>query len=240
MTAMPSHAMLLAAGLGTRMRPLTDDRPKPLVQVAGRALLDHVLDTLEQAGVGTVVVNVHYCAGMMEAHLAARKSPKIILSDERSGLLDSGGGVKKALPHLGDEPFFILNADSIWREGAQPNLARLAAAFDPNRMDALLLLAPTADSLGYSGRGDFRRDDDGRLSRRAGEAVPYVYTGAAILSPDAFQGFDDEIFSLNRLFDRAIAAQRLYGLPIEGLWMHIGTPEAVIEAEEALAMNAAT
>jgi N-acetyl-alpha-D-muramate 1-phosphate uridylyltransferase len=240
MTVSPTHAMILAAGLGTRMRPLTDDRPKPLVQVAGRALIDHVLDRLEQAAVGTVVVNVHYYADMMEAHLKKRTLPHIAISDERSELLDSGGGVKNALPSLGKEPFFILNADSIWLEGsANSNLVRLARSFDPAHMDALLLLAPTATSLGYSGKGDFSLSEDGHIARRKeNETCPYVYTGAAILAPGALQAFSDKVFSLNRLFDQAIANKRLYGLPIDGKWMHVGTPEAVSEAEECLEQEA--
>jgi N-acetyl-alpha-D-muramate 1-phosphate uridylyltransferase len=228
------RAMILAAGLGTRMRPLTDDRPKPLVQVAGRALIDHVLDRLQEAGVEQVVVNVHYCADMLESHLAGRRMPRITVSDERARLLDSGGGVKKALPHLGGAPFFVLNADSIWQEHAS-NLTRLASRFDETRMDALLMLAPSVGSLGYDGSGDFDLGSAGHLlRRREGHAAPYVYTGAAILAPAALDAFNDTIFSLNRLFDRAIASERLYGLPLEGRWMHIGTPEAVQEAEACI------
>lgn len=231
----PKRGMVLAAGLGTRMRPLTDGRPKPLVAVAGKALLDHVLDRLIEAGVGDVVVNVHYYADMMEAHLEKRTHPRIIVSDERAQLRDSGGGVKKALPHLGDEPFFLLNADTIWREVTQGNLSRLAQAFDAQKMDALLLLAATATSIGYDGRGDFDLDSSGRLTRRKqGAITPYVYAGAAILSPAAFAPFTESVFSLNRLFDKAIADGRLFGLRMDGQWMHVGTPEAVAEAEERL------
>jgi N-acetyl-alpha-D-muramate 1-phosphate uridylyltransferase len=231
----PTRGMVLAAGLGTRMRPLTDDRPKPLVAVAGKALLDHVLDRLQEVGVGDVVVNVHYYADMMEAHLEKRAQPHITISDEREALLDSGGGVKKALPHLGGAPFFLLNADTIWREGVHGNLSRLAHAFDAQKMDALLLLAATSTSIGYEGRGDFSLNDAGRLTRRReGEITPYVYAGAAILSPAAFAPFSDTVFSLNRLFDKAIADGRLFGLRMDGQWMHVGTPEAVAEAEELL------
>jgi MurNAc alpha-1-phosphate uridylyltransferase len=227
----PTRGMVLAAGLGTRMRPLTDTRPKPLVEVAGRALIDHVLDRLQAAEVGQVVVNVHHHADMLENHLSQRTQPHIIISDERQALLDSGGGIKKALPHLGAEPFFVMNADTIWREGAQPNLDKLSLSFDPENMDALLLLASTSGSIGYDGCGDFNMDDQGRLSRRIeGHVTPYVYAGAAILNPAAFDSFGTGAFSLNRLFDKAIGEGRLMGLHMDGQWMHVGTPQAVAEA----------
>ena len=177
-----NSAMVLAAGLGTRMRPLTDTLPKPLVKVAGRALLDHVLDRLDQAGVTDAVVNVHHMADAIEAHLKTRTRPKIRISDERGELLDTGGGVVKALPLLGPAPFFHMNSDALWIEGVTPNLSRLAAQFDAAGMDILLLLASTATSIGYEGRGDFAMTPDGRISRRAErEVAPFVYAGAAIL-----------------------------------------------------------
>jgi len=231
----PKIAMVLAAGLGTRMRPLTDTLPKPLVKVAGRALLDHVLDRLADAGVARAVVNVHYLADQITAHVAARKRPQIVISDERGVLLDTGGGVVNVLPQLGPAPFFHLNADTIWIDGVQPNLARLAAAFDLNAMDGLLLLAPTAGSIGYDGRGDFAMAPDGRLQRRAErEVAPFVYAGAAILSPALFAKAPAGSFSLTTLFDRAALAGRLSGLRLEGLWMHVGTPEAIGAAEAAI------
>src|ERR1044071_1263726 len=183
----PRTAMVLAAGLGTRMRPLTDKKPKPLVEVAGKALLDHMLDRLADAGVETAVANVHYLADQIERHVASRKSPRVIISDERAKILGTGGGVVKALPQLGTSPFFHVNSDSIWSEGVTPNLTRLAATFDPATMDALLLLAPTAGSIGYAGRGDFMMAQDGRLTRRSEQYVaPFVYAGAAILLPSLF------------------------------------------------------
>jgi len=227
--------MVLAAGLGTRMRPLTDKIPKPLVPVAGKPLIDHVLDRLADAGVARAVVNVHYMAEQIEQHLAYRTRPQIVISDERGLLLGTGGGVARALPQLGHAPFFHINSDTIWIDSVQPNLARLAETFDPDTMDALLLLAPTAGSIGYAGRGDFAMAPDGRLNKRPEQEVaPFVYAGAAILSPALFNGAPTGDFSLTALFDRAAEAGRLYGLRLEGLWMHVGTPEAVAAAEAAI------
>ena len=228
------RAMVLAAGLGTRMRPLTDTLPKPLVKVAGQALLDHVLDRLADAGVETAVVNVHHMADQIESHLKGRTRPRIEISDERGELLDTGGGVVKALKRLGPEPFLHMNSDTLWIEGVTPNLPRLAAGFDPARMDILLLLASTTASIGYEGRGDFVMAPDGRLARRAERQVaPFVYAGAAMLSPAQFADAPAGKFSLNTMFDRAIEAGRLYGLRLEGTWMHVGTPAAAIKAAEA-------
>ena len=232
----PNRAMVLAAGLGTRMRPLTDALPKPLVKVAGQALIDHVLDRLADAGVETAVVNVHHMADLIERHLKTRTRPKIQISDERGELLDTGGGVVKALTLLGPEPFLHMNSDTLWIEGVTPNLPRLGAQFDPDRMDILLLLASTTASIGYEGRGDFRMAADGRLSRRPErEVVPFVYAGAAILSPALFADAPKGKFSLNKFFDRAIDAGRLYGTRLEGTWMHVGTPAAIRAAEAAIA-----
>jgi len=228
-------AMVLAAGMGTRMRPLTDTMPKPLVKVAGRALLDHVLDRLAEAGVEHAVVNVHHFGDQIIAHVANRKHPHITISDERGVLLDTGGGVVKALPLLGNEPFYHLNADTIWIDGVTPNLTRLAEAFDPQSMDALLLLAPSAGSIGYDGRGDFSFDPDGRLTPRPERDIaPFVYAGAAILLPALFADAPRGKFSLTTLFTRAAAKGRLSGLRLEGLWMHVGTPEAIGAAEAAI------
>ena len=234
-TTSPRRAMVLAAGMGTRMRPLTDTMPKPLVKVDGKPLLDHVLDRLAAEGVERAVVNVHHFAEQIIAHLADRRRPQIAISDERGVLLDTGGGVVKALPELGDAPFYHLNADTIWIDGVKRNLARLADAFDPAAMDALLLLAPTAGSVGYDGRGDFNMASDGRLRRRPERQVaPFVYAGAAILTPALFAGAPAGKFSLTTLFSRAADAGRLYGLRLEGLWMHVGTPQAVAAAETAI------
>ena len=234
----PRRAMVLAAGKGVRMRPLTDTMPKPLVAVAGKPLLDHVLDRLAGAGVEHAVVNVHYLGQMIVDHLKPRGRPHIVISDETGLLLDTGGGVVKALPELGDAPFYHINSDTIWIDGVQPNLVRLAEGFDAARMDALLLLAPTAGSIGYDGRGDFAMAPSGSLQRRGERAVaPFVYAGAAILSPRLFDGAPQGAFSLTVLFDRAIAADRLFGLRLEGLWMHVGTPKSVAEAEAAISAS---
>lgn len=231
----PTRAMVLAAGLGTRMRPLTDTRPKPLVKVAGRALIDHVLDRLADAGVTTAVVNVHHMADQIETHLKSRTRPRIEFSDERGELLDTGGGVVKALNALGDAPFLHMNSDTMWIEGVTPNLARLGAQFDPEHMDILLLVASTTASIGYEGRGDFTMAADGRLKRRAErEVTPFVYAGAAVLSPALFADAPSGKFSLNRMFDRAIEAGRMFGLRLEGTWMHVGTPAAIKAAEAAI------
>ena len=235
----PKTAMVLAAGLGERMRPLTDKKPKPLVEVAGKPLIEHVLEKLAEADVEKAVVNVHYFADMIEKRLASRKKSGIVFSDERNLLLDTGGGIVKALPQLGTEPFYLVNSDSIWIDGVRPNLVRLAEEFDPARMDALLLLAPSATSIGYSGRGDFAMAPDGRLHARAErQVVPFVYAGVAVLSPSLFKGAPEGAFSLTKLFDRASESERLYGLRLDGVWMHVGTPDAVELAEDAILESA--
>lgn len=236
----PRRAMVLAAGLGTRMRALTEARPKPLVPVGGKPLLDHVLDKLVAAGVETAVLNVHYFADQIEQHVAGRQAPGIVISDERRELLGTGGGVVKALRHLGDAPFFHVNSDTIWIDGVTPNLTRLAKGFDSRAMDVLLLLAPTATSVGYTGRGDFSMAPDGRLRRRTErEVVPFVYAGVAILSPALFVDAPVGVFPLTQLFHRAEEAGRLHGLRLEGVWMHVGTPEAIVAAEAAILASAA-
>ena len=235
----PRVAMVLAAGLGTRMRPLTDTVPKPLIKVAGRPLIDHVLDRLAETGVERAIVNIHHFGEQLQQHLTQRKHPQIVISDERGLLLGTGGGVKKALPELGTAPFFHINSDTIWIDGVKPNLARLADAFDPAAMDALLLLAPTASSIGYSGRGDFTMSPEGTLFRRGEQEVaPFVYAGAAILSPALFKGAPSGELSLTTLFERAAQAGRLHGVRMEGLWMHVGTPDAIAQAEAAVRTSA--
>jgi len=240
MSVTPSKAMVLAAGFGLRMRPLTERMPKPLVPVAGKPLLDHVLDKLADAGVGDAVVNVHYLPDQIIDHVRGRARPRITISDERDAVLGTGGGVVKALPLLGDAPFFHLNADTLWIDGAQPNLTRLGAAFDPARMDILLLMAPTASSIGYAGSGDYAMLPDGALRRRKEhQVVPFVYAGVAIMSPAIFADAPAGEFSLTTMFDRANEQERLFGLRLDGLWMHVGTPDAVSAAEQAFLASAA-
>ena len=230
------RAMVLAAGLGQRMRPITDTLPKPLVEIGGKAMLDHALDRLAEAGVREAVVNVHHLAEQIETHLSARTSPRITISDERSQLLETGGGVRKALPLLGDNPFFHVNSDSLWSETGHSNLGAMSLGWDPAAMDMLLLLARREDSIGFDGAGDFFRDEAGHLSRRgAAASAPYVYAGVAILKPALFADTPEGPFSLNLLFDRAIAAGRLFGLVLEGQWLHVGTPAAIAPAEAAFA-----
>jgi len=224
--------MVLAAGLGTRMRPITDTMPKPLVVVQGKTLLDHGLDALENAGVKKSVVNVHCHADQIVDHVAKRNQMEIEISDEREELLDSGGGIVNALPYLGEKPFFLLNADSFWVEGYRPNLTRMAETWDNEKMDILLLLA------GKIGRASW--DADGRLERRGELRIaPFAYAGAAILHPRIFDNAPEGKFSLNRQFDEAIENGRMFGLRLEGLWLHVGTPDAISEAEDAIAKSAA-
>jgi len=234
--SIPQSAMVLAAGLGKRMRPITDTIPKPLVSVAGKPLIDWSLDALVEAGVPLAVVNVHHLADKMEAHLKRRAAPRIVISDERTELLDSAGGIVRALPHLGSEPFFILNADTFWIDGATSNLRRLAASFDESRMDILLMLAAPGQATGHTGRGDFIMDGEGRLARFSdGAGAPFIYAGAAIVHPRIFAGASGGPESLNRYFDRAIADGRLYGMRMDGQWLTVGTPDAIGEAEAVLA-----
>jgi MurNAc alpha-1-phosphate uridylyltransferase len=230
-------AMLLAAGLGKRMRPLTNSRPKPLIEVAGKTLIDHVLDRLAEARVETAIVNVHYFADQMEAHLAKRKHPKILVSDERDGLLDSGGGVAKALPQLGSQPFIVCNCDSFWIEGPSANLPALMAMWDPSRMDILMLVAATATSIGFEGQGDYHLDSYGTLARRSEcDTAPFAYAGVLLIKPELFEGMP-ALFSLNRLFDIAEAKGRLFGRRLDGVWLHVGTPQAAHEAEKRIALS---
>lgn len=220
------------------MLPITATMPKPLVKVGGRTLIDFALDRLSEAGMERIVVNVHHFADMLEEHLRTRKMPQLVVSDERSAVLETGGGVKKALPLLGDEPFITFNSDSIWIEGAQPNLKRLVASWNPEAMDILMLVAPSSTSVGYEGPGDFSMDESGRLRRRKeGESVPFVYAGVAIVKPELVSGSPEGPFSANLFYDRAIARDRLYGLRLEGQWLHVGEPRAIAEAEERLAAS---
>ena len=232
----PKTAMVLAAGLGTRMRPLSDERPKSLLPVAGRAPLDRVLDRLAEAGVARAVVNLHYKAEMVRRHLAGRDRPGIVFSDETEALLDTGGGVARALPLLGPGPLLVVNGISLWQDEAGDSLARLAGAFAPAAMDALLLLHPAASAVGYEGDGDFAMAGDGRLSRRPqGGRAPYVFIGVQMLRRELFDDVPAGAFSLNLLYDRAAAAGRLYGLEHRGRWLNLKTPAALAAAEQALA-----
>lgn len=232
---LPNRAILLAAGLGKRMRPLTATTPKPLISVAGKALMDHGLDKLAELGVEEVVVNVHYLADLVEVHATKRRTPRILISDERDALLETGGGVKRALPLLGEEPFLVMNSDTTWVEGARANLQLLCEAWQPDHMDILLLVASCVKSTGYGGCGDFTMDPSGRLSRRtAPKIAPFVYAGAAIFKPDLFADTPQGSFSLNLLFDRAIKTDRLFGVRLDGFWLHVGTPEAIAEADAAI------
>ncbi len=233
----PETAIMLAAGLGKRMRPITETMPKPLVKVAGRALIDWGLDALETAGVAKTVVNVHYLADQLVSYLAQRERPRIVVSDERDLLLDSAGGVVKALPELGAKPFYLLNADTFWvGDETHPNLDALAAMWDDARMDILLMTARLDQATGFEGAGDFVADSAGRLRRaRDAAGAPLIYAGAAVLHPRIFAEAAPGVASLNRFFDTAIAAGRLYGMPMCGHWLTVGTPQAIGEAEAALA-----
>jgi N-acetyl-alpha-D-muramate 1-phosphate uridylyltransferase len=231
----PKAAMVFAAGLGTRMRPITDSLPKPLVKVAGRTLIDHCLDRLADNGVERAIVNIHWLADQMEAHLASRTRPKIIISDERDQLLDQGGGVKRALPLIGEDPFLICNTDAFWIEGPRSNLKRLADAFDPDTMDILLLVASSATAIGVDWSGDFTMTPDGRLKGRDPRHVaPFVYTGVGIVKPQLFASETRDVFRLAPFFHTAAAKGRLFGLRLDGLWIHVGRPETIPEAERAI------
>lgn len=226
--------MVLAAGLGLRMRPITERMPKPLVTVAGRCLLDRALDHYAEAGLARAVVNTHYLAEQIAAHVAARTAPEIVLSHEPA-LLETGGGVLNALPLLGAGPFFVANSDALWLNGPLPALTRLARAWNGAAMDALLLLAVVPGTLGYEGRGDFTMDGLGRLRRRAERGIaPFLFTGVQILHPRLFEGTEPKRFSLNLLYDRAEEQGRLYGLVHDGIWFHIGTPSGLAIANREL------
>ncbi|MDF1610462.1 nucleotidyltransferase family protein [Hoeflea sp. YIM 152468] len=229
-------AMILAAGLGTRMRPITNTLPKPLVEVAGKPLIAYGLEALERLGVSSIVVNVHYLAPLLIDWLRARPGPKIIISDETAELLDSGGGIVKALPDLGTEPFLVLNADTFWLEDPQAdidNLASMTHRFDAESMDILVMTARLDQATGHTGAGDFTSDEQGRLTRFEGHGQPLIYAGALILNPAVFDAISVPRFSINQCFDRAASAGRLFGAPMQGHWLTVGTPEAIGEAEAA-------
>jgi MurNAc alpha-1-phosphate uridylyltransferase len=228
--------MIMAAGLGTRMRPLTDDKPKPLVKVAGKTLIDHALDRLVAAGVKLAVINVHYKAEMVMEHLATRRDIEIRYSPESDALLGTGGGVVKALANFEDEPFFILNSDTIWVEGIGHALGRMNARWDHDTMDALLLMAPMTTALGFEGGGDFNMASNGSLTRVEERRLsPFAYPGVQIAHPRLFDDAPKGTFSTNRVWDIAISNGRLFGIRLEGVWVHVGTPEAVKDAEDFLA-----
>ncbi len=228
-------AMVLAAGLGKRMRPLTATQPKPMVRVAGKPLLDHALDQLDAAGVAKAVVNVHYLPDAIEAHLAGRKrGPATTISNERAQLLETGGGMAKALPLLPD-PFFAINSDNVWLEGPRDAFAELSAAWDPASMDALLLVVPHARALNYKGEGDFHLDPLGRISRRRpGRIAPFIYSGTQLVSHRLMRDCPQGPFSTNVLWTRAIEEGRLYGIAFSGVWFEVGEPGAIAPTEEWL------
>jgi MurNAc alpha-1-phosphate uridylyltransferase len=232
---MPKTAMVLAAGLGKRMRPITDTMPKPLIKIAGKTLLDWALDALAALGVANAVVNVHHLPEQIVRHVASRTAPRVVISDESAGLLDSAGGIVKALPELGREPFLILNADTFWIDAGASNLERLALAWDEARMDILIMLAELESATGHSGGTDFLVDADGRLARSKGAPEGLIYAGAAIVHPRIFAGAEARPHSLNLYFDRAIAGGRLFGMKMEGRWITVGTPAAIPLAEAAVA-----
>ena len=233
---MPGTAMVMAAGMGKRMRPLTATRPKPLVHLAGKPLIDHCLAKLHDAGIGNVVVNVHYLADSLEAHLkTVPQPPSIRISDERDLLRETGGGLVKALPMIEGDPFFCLNSDNIWLDGTQTVFAQLAERWDADRMDALLLLVPHQRACNYSGMGDFSLTADGRIARRAPRRVaPFIYSGIQLLSKKLIADPPGEVFSTIVFWERAIAAGRLYGVVHQSLWFDVGTPAALKPTEEAL------
>jgi len=225
-------AMILAAGLGSRMRPITNRTPKPLVQVDGHALIDHAIDRLVEGGVTDVVVNLHYLGDQIEHHLNCRGNPNITFSQERDELLETGGGVKKALKQLGNDPFWVVNCDSLWLNGPQKMMTRAIAQWDPEKMDALLVLHSTVDAYGYEGQGDFQADPNGLLTRRPElEVAPWLFTGIQILNPKVFDNTPDGAFSLNVVYNNMIENARLYGMVHDGKWFHVGTPEGLWEVE---------
>ena len=235
MTMMPDTAMVLSAGLGTRMRPLTDEKPKPLIEVAGKALIDYALDRFAEAGVARAVVNVHYLPDQLEAHVARRAAPEIIISDERALLLETGGGLKKARRHFGAGPIFCTNTDAILIRDSVEACALLADAWRDREMDALLLLAPIGNASGYNAKGDFDRDGAGRIALRSGDSAPYVFTGLQIMAPALIDEGPEGPFSTRLLWDRAAERGRLFGAVTDGFWMHVGDPEGLASAEARLA-----
>lgn len=232
MIEMPHTAMVLAAGLGTRMQPLTDDTAKPLLKVAGRSMIDRLLDNLASAGVQRAIVNVHWCADQVEAHLKARQDLEIVISDERDAVLETGGGLAKARPLLGDDPIFVVNTDAFWEPtGAEP-LQKLAERFDKELMDEMLLLADTKRCLGFPGAGDFFLEGTGTITRRGDAAsAPWAYAGLRILKPQLYDGAPVEPFSANRIWNDLLPKGRVHGVPLDRFWLHVGDPQALKDAE---------
>jgi len=228
--------MVFAAGLGSRMRPLTDRLPKPLVAIAGVTLLDRALDAFAEAGVATAIVNVHHLADQIETHLEGRERPRVIVSDERKTLLDQGGGIKKVLAEFAGRPFFVCNTDAFWIGAREDNLRRVASVWDAEIMDVALLLAPRLGSVGVEWDGDFHKAEDGRLTKRAaGETADFVYAGIGIVKPQLFENIEQDVFPLAPFFFRAAEQGRLFGVPLDGKWLHVGTMAAIEEAERAVA-----
>ena len=231
----PTRAMILAAGLGTRMAHLTAEKPKPLVELKGKALIDYAIDRLVNNGVTFIAINVHYKADMLIAHLKKRKDVEIRICDETDAILETGGGIARALPLFDGEPFFTHNSDSLWLEGMGSAIERMKSRWNPDQMDALMLLAPCATAIGFDGRGDFEMDSLGALSRRDEmKLAPFVWTGLQIVHPRLFDGAPKGRFSINPLWDKAIAKGRLFGLRLDGVWIHVGSPQALEEAETFL------
>lgn len=231
---LPDTAMVLAAGYGKRLQPLTLTQPKPMIPVADRPLIDYALERLTEAGITRIVVNTHYLPEQIEEHLAQRTDLEIVICREKE-LLDTGGGVLNALAHLGDGPVLVTNSDMVWRDFGSSALQRLGRGWNPERMDALLLVQPVVHALGYLGTGDFRLSPAGRLTRRQpGRVTPFLFTGIQLLNPDLFEGMTTEPFSLNRIYDRAAEAGRLFGIRHDGDWVDVGHPEGLEAAEKLL------
>jgi N-acetyl-alpha-D-muramate 1-phosphate uridylyltransferase len=232
----PKTAMVLAAGIGSRMRPLTDHLPKALVTVNGKTLIDHVLDRLADAGVQTAVVNVHHFADQMEAHLSGRSHPKVVIVDERAALLDSGGGIKNALPLLGHDPFFVANIDSLWDGGNLDPLEQMKAAWDPAKMDLLVLLVPKGQGIGFEGPRGFFMDGDGRITHSADDAnpAPLANIGFQIMKPELLAGELEGAFSILPVWWRLQKEGRIFGVVMDAFWMHVGDPAAREAAEARL------
>lgn len=235
-STLPDKAMILAAGLGTRMMPLTADKPKPLVVLQGKTLIDHAIDRLKAGGIDTFVVNVHYKAEMLVAHLQKRRDVTIHICDETKEILDTGGAIKRALSYFDGKPFFTYNSDSLWVEGMGRSIARMRAHWDERTMDSLMLLAPTTSAVGYDGNGDFDMSPSGLLSRkREARVTPFVFTGLQIMHPRLLEGAPEVRFSINPYWNKAIEAKRLFGIRLDGVWLHVGTPQGLKDAETYLA-----